>query len=266
MEAILNSLYNTSSEFIICGDFNVNYLDYNNRRNQLDALLSTFNLFSTVCFPTRTLNGSASAIDNIFVEFNRKESYSINPLVNGLSDHDGQLLYMNNINLQISSNSFQSIRSFSIPSMNEFTIQLSYETRDDVFTDCDMDTIFNSFLNTYLRIFYSNFPSKQTKVVTRYNPWLTKGIRVSCQHKRDLYITLRSNNDPKLKLYYKNYCKILSKVIRAAKNLHYSRLISNSNNKAKTTWNVIKSISGKNNKMPDIELLNIDGYYRIIAL
>jgi hypothetical protein len=36
-------------------------------------------------------------------------------------------------------------------------------------------------------------------------------------------------------------------------------LISNSNNKAKATWNVIKSILGRNNNKPEIQSLNIDG-------
>jgi hypothetical protein len=88
---------------------------------------------------------------------------------------------------------------------------------------------------------------------------MTKGIRVSCQHKRDLYATLRNNNDPNLKYHYKNYCNILSSVIKAAKNLHYSRLIANSNNKAKATWSVIKAISGRNNNKAYIQFLNIDG-------
>jgi Notch-like protein len=51
----------------------------------------------------------------------------------------------------------------------------------------------------------------------------------------------------------------LSSVIRAAKNLHYSRLISNSNNKVKATWSIIKSISGRKNNKDGIQFLNIDG-------
>jgi hypothetical protein len=46
--------------------------------------------------------------------------------------------------------------------MNEVVIKLSYETRDNIFVDKDVDTIFNSFLNTYLRIFYSSFPRKES--------------------------------------------------------------------------------------------------------
>jgi hypothetical protein len=35
--------------------------------------------------------------------------------------------------------------------------------------------------------------------------------------------------------YYKLYSKILAKVIKAAKKLHYNRIISNTENKMKTT-------------------------------
>jgi hypothetical protein len=41
------------------------------------------------------------------------------------------------------------------------------------------------------------------------------------------------------------YFKILSRVINAAKRLHYDRLIVNSDNKMKTTWNIVKSLTGK---------------------
>jgi hypothetical protein len=139
-----------------------------------------------------------------------RETYTLSPVVSGLSDRNGQLIHMNNIVLQTCTSSVQLIRKFSKSSMNEFMIQLSYETWNDVFTDQDVDTIFN-FLNIYLRIIYSSFPRKEMKIKGNYNPWMTRDIRVSC-------------NDPNLK-YYKNYCKILLSVITAAKNLHYSRLI-----------------------------------------
>jgi hypothetical protein len=62
---------------------------------------------------------------------------------------------------------------------------------------------------------------------------------------------MKTNNDPNLKLYFKADSKMLSNVIRAAKILHYNGFIMNSNNKTKTTWNIIKMVTGKrinNNK------------------
>ena len=51
------------------------------------------------------------------------------------------------------------------------------------------------------------------------------------------------------KLYYKHYCKILSKVIKEAKKLYYEEMITKSKNKMKTTWNIIhKEISNPTNE------------------
>jgi len=84
-------------EFIIFGYININYLHCHNRRQQLDTLLASYNLKSTVDFPTRITNGSSTVIDNIFIDLSR--NCTINPLINGLSDHDVQLLKLEKINV-----------------------------------------------------------------------------------------------------------------------------------------------------------------------
>jgi exonuclease III len=82
LKTILNSLHNINTQYIICGDININYLVENNRKKILDALLASYNLFSTVYFPTRLQNNSATAIDNIFVDTSKFANYVILPLFN----------------------------------------------------------------------------------------------------------------------------------------------------------------------------------------
>jgi hypothetical protein len=53
--------------FVICGDTNINYLENCKKRQQLNALLQTYNLKETVSFPACKTNASSSAIDNIFI-------------------------------------------------------------------------------------------------------------------------------------------------------------------------------------------------------
>jgi exonuclease III len=62
LDNILNSLHNYKTELIICGDININYLENNNKKKQLDYVLGTYNLIGTVYFPTRTTNNSATLI------------------------------------------------------------------------------------------------------------------------------------------------------------------------------------------------------------
>ena len=95
LDSALNTWHRNKSEFVICGDINVNYLENCTKRLQLDALLQTYNLTGTVAFPTRKTDTSTSAIDNIFVA--RTTKYTIYPFINGLSDHEAQILMIDNI-------------------------------------------------------------------------------------------------------------------------------------------------------------------------
>jgi hypothetical protein len=74
-------------------------------------------------------------------------------------------------------------------------MQLSYEMWDDVFSGNDVDTIFKSFLNTYLRISHSSYPLKKYCSKLKTNNWTTPGIRLSCRHKRELCLLYRNTND-----------------------------------------------------------------------
>lgn len=84
--------------------------------------------------------------------------------------------------------------------------------------------------------------SPQKKIIPKFNhnTWITRGIRTSCTRKRELYLKLRQNNDPDLKLYYRRYCNVLAKVIREAKKAYYDNALLKSRNKIKTTWSIIK--------------------------
>jgi hypothetical protein len=126
----------------------------------------------------------------------------------------------------------------------EFKNNLSYECWSDVFNiNDDLNVMFNNFLNTFLRIFNNSFPYNKFKLTHTKQPWLTTGIKVSCVLKREIYLLSRNLDDSELTRYYKNYCKILTEVIKLAKQRYYNKLISNSDNKIKTTFSVIRSIT-----------------------
>jgi exonuclease III len=67
LEQALLFLYRPSTEFLVCGDFNVDYLLNTNQKQQLSVLLCTLNVRHTLNFPTRLQNNHASATDNAFV-------------------------------------------------------------------------------------------------------------------------------------------------------------------------------------------------------
>ena len=256
LDNILDSLHNHKTELIICGDININYLENNNKKKQLDYLLGTYNLIDTVYFPTRTTNNSATLIDNIFID--NRRNYSIKPCINGLSDHDAQLITLSNIALPISSSEPTYIRNINKSTIAEFQLQLSGEQWDNIFGNDNVNEMFNHFLNTFLRYYYSCFPKKEIKSNNTHNQWITRGIKISCKRKKELFLLCKHSNDLNLKLYYKRYCAVLSKVIFTAKKLHYNNIILNSENKMKSTWKIINEERGKTKRDIDIQSLVLD--------
>jgi hypothetical protein len=118
-----------------------------------------------------------SAIDNIFIDSSKLETYILTSVLKGLSDHEAQLLEILYIDLEPQNQQQQLIRKIDVHLFADFVMKLSYETWDPVFSNDD-DTKFNSFLKTYLRIFYSSFPLKKAKNTASNNTWTTTGIKI----------------------------------------------------------------------------------------
>ena len=133
LESIFNKMY-TSTEFILCGDFNVNYLNDNSRKRLLESVLACFNLFSTVKFPTRTFNNCCTLIDNIYINTYRHD-FSAHPLINDLSDHDLQIITLSNIFISILRHIFSYTRKTDNNSISKCTFPLSYKNWEDVFLE-----------------------------------------------------------------------------------------------------------------------------------
>src|SRR5215469_6031060 len=64
--------------------------------------------------------------------------------------------------------------------------------------------------------------------------------------------------EPEIKIYYKQYCKILSKVLKEAKKLYYKDIIGKSKNKIKTTWNIIHKETINQSNDNNIKTLKIN--------
>ena len=91
---------------------------------------------------------------------------------------------------------------------------------------------------------------------------MSKGIKISTSLKRELYLSSRKSKNPNLKEHSKLYCKLLSKVIKETKILQYKKQILTSYNKTRTTWNIVKSETGKKRGKEEISLMHIDGKFK----
>jgi hypothetical protein len=125
-------------------------------------------------------------------------------LINGISDHDAQIIVLHDVIIQNESNYFYFTRKFNKSLALDFNTKLTYESRDSVLSFNDVHLSFNKFLNTYLRIFYSSFPMKKIHYTSHTKAWLTQGIKISCINKRKLFLNSRNSNDDEIKNITKN--------------------------------------------------------------
>jgi hypothetical protein len=134
----------------------------------IDAIRSTLYLFKnqtpgrltdltgTVHFPTRTTATTSSMLDNIFID--KSSNFIIKSYINGLSDHDAQLITLNDEILPKPISKIITTRCFNNINTATFLNYLSYENWRDVFTEKNTNSMFNNFLNIFLRGFNYSFP------------------------------------------------------------------------------------------------------------
>ena len=133
LDTILSTLYKTDLKLIICGDISINYLVDSEKKKKLDAVLLSYNLSAITDFPTRSQFQTSTIIDNIFIDTYKFTNYTVHPLYNGLSDHDAQLLKINEINLKQQNQPPGTIRNINKFSIEDFKIRLSYESWNSIF-------------------------------------------------------------------------------------------------------------------------------------
>jgi hypothetical protein len=93
----LKHMHKPEAKFLICVDKTRDYLIESNWKKQLVSLLTTYSLAHTTNFATRIQNNSSTATHNMFVDKSRINLSSISTIINGLSDHDAQILTIKNM-------------------------------------------------------------------------------------------------------------------------------------------------------------------------
>jgi meiotically up-regulated gene 157 (Mug157) protein len=189
LDATIKYSHNPKSEFLICGDINVDYLNDNNHKKQT-SLLTTCTLSHTVNFPTGNQNYSNITIDNVFVDITKLSISSASPIINVPSDCDVQFLTVNNnvpttdtVPLKQRTRELNYERIMQL----QLQLQLATETWNSVYIDNATTNKFNSFLHTFLNIFEATFPLKYKSLHTNKNGRNTQGIKLSCECRKKLH-------------------------------------------------------------------------------
>jgi hypothetical protein len=180
----------------------------------LNSSLNSYNLFSIIDFPRRIQNTSSYVTDNIFIDYLKLETFKVFPIPSGISDHNAQLIMIHDMMLPIPPKVYFITRKTDKCSLNDFNYRLSFEMWNDVFEENDVNIMFNSFLNIFLRLFNTSFLKSIIKPhITKKNLLISSSVKTKCNIKRHLYMMSRNSNDPNIKSCYKTYCKTLARDI-----------------------------------------------------
>lgn len=147
------------------------------------------------------------------------------------------------------------IRNYSSGKMSSFRYELQKVSWEEIKIHDNVDLAFNNFISTFNQLSDSIFTYKTINKSTKNQGWITKGIKVSCKNKQNMFQQkLRGDISSET---YKNYYKILKKTISLAKKSFNEAFIRNAKNKCKASWQLISQTVNKNSNSSKKAKVNI---------
>lgn len=254
MEDILRKI-KSNKNILVCGDFNINVLLDSSEKDRFLSLMASFRLNCLFAEPTRVTPTSSSCIDNIITNFDVIGKC----LVTGVrSDHKCQMVSLS--------------RAFA-PQQQTITVRSLSKKRLELFSDnveTKLQTLYHSTSNPnemYSTLFncicaefnkYCKVKSLKVNNNIKFSVWATKGIRRSRDVLYELYDKRSYTSDVTFHNYVRNYSKVFKTVCIMAKSEYISTKIKNSDNKIKTTWQILNAESGKKTRHDKLLTLNIN--------
>ena len=271
---LTNLLENLSLEnktLVLLGDFNANLLKYDidtDISNFLDLMYTSF-LLPHIASSSRTTTASATLIDNIFTN-HCNSPYNSGNLVITLSDHHTQFLIIKNqSNLSESKKEDQLSRDFQEIEKNKIIISEQLQNVDwesEFRLECNNISLSSELLiNKVDRLIKSWTPlqkisNKRKKALNK--SWITKGIIKFIRIKNRLHKKMYRLKDPlkkrKLRIRFKNYEKILLRLMRNSKSNHFNNYFHENKLHLFKTWESIRKIINiSENRKTDIKSIPI---------
>lgn len=265
LEKLLTLVNKNAGPNFVCGDFN-----YNFAKNEKDVI-NISNLFLSFgfrkCFShfSRIQGSSKSIIDNVFTNMNTCDlKMETRDVV--FSDHNAQILTLNPLESHtVPSSTILTKRSLSDVNKTTFKFLLLEETWEEVYGEPNRTLKFNSFFKIFSNIFNIAFPYNSIIVKTskKSKEWITPSLIKKGNFLKNLHSSVKSSNDPELRLNYNALKKQYEKDINDTKKMFYEQKISNSTNKSKAVWNIIQSnikMGKEKSKLPNKLKLDNDEF------
>lgn len=234
------------TKYAIIGDFNINKLDIDNKNTQtLISILEMFMLDIKVSQPTRITRDSATCLDNIFTNI---EGGAVKVEQPHLSDHCSQSFVFDIANcLKCIPQSHKPIRIYNDIAFKNFEVMFTDIDWNKLysFNYSDIDGMWNYFSERFKAIFDKCFPRvlMPTKICQKKLIVDRTEIQIIKDKLDSLFVISRI--DSKYLKVYKQVKREYDNLLIVQKHKHFGQKITNSDNKAKTTWCIINQLTGK---------------------
>ena len=238
LNKFLNKTKNIKNHLVL-GDFNINLLELDSLSHEyLCNFLDKGYIpgFSGITRPSIG-NCKGSCIDNVFIKIKdlKTETYK---LKNSLTDHYPLFIAINKIKTD-------SKDPHITLNYNKLKNTAATKNWNELMSIQDPNAATDELINKIKHCIEMAKTTKKDKNKGRKS-WITKSIMKSCETKEFLYNLWQLDRyNEQLKSEYKNYAKILDKVILDAKIKYERNLVQSNLNNPKKLWEIINSKVGK---------------------
>ena len=126
---------------------------------------------------------------------------------------------------------------------NKFITEINDLQFNHILEIQDTDQAYQEFITPYCEVYERCFPLKKISNARRKDKkWITKGLRISSQHKNKLLRKKIKNPSVTNIEKYKSYCKVWDKIWYHAENEYYLNAIHNKRESNKAFWELYSSI------------------------
>jgi len=158
LEMITHKLTGKHQNLIVCGGWNINFLQTSPHTRELNNLHLRYNLKYTVNISTRITKTTATLL-GVVITNEKKCVNSLRVMGLGLSDHYTQIISISiaefsNIPYRINK------RQFSEANVKEFLHLLNQVTWQEVYVESDVNAKFSAFMDAFLYCYNNAFPIK----------------------------------------------------------------------------------------------------------
>lgn len=257
LNILVTKLLKKSVNLIIAGDINIDVLQDSLEVRDLRKVLISHGMHEMVNFPTRYCTSTATGIDNFLTNMS-KSGLVVEGIVTHLSDHDGQLLHINNNTF--SPKTIRNVtvfkRKFTDENKTSFLKMLENESWMDIYM-ASVETKFDVFHSKFNYYFDMSFPKVKSRKFTNKTKWITPELIKKKNKITECTMNYRVTKNPDLKVLINNLNNDYKNSVMKAKQNYYSNKVNNSSNVNKVTWNIINDES-RNVKQEQINNISLN--------